>query len=292
MPVAEEVGQTEQTKKRLAKRKIKDTVFSKLFGDYDNLLLLYKALHPEDTEVTVKDLQKVDLRKVFVHGLCNDLSFKVRDKYILLLEAQSTWSPNILPRILMYYANFLLDHIKKTKQNIYGTKKVNIPCLDAYVVYTGHHKVDKSVISLKDEFWAGKFSAVDLKAKVICLEKSRDLNIVEQYIRFAQIYDACMWEDKKKGKEKPDADTVKRAIDICLNEGVLIAFLTKHVSEVVDTMRVLFDEKYLREVDRYEAYQEGEARGRTEGEANLLRRLHEMHNAGKSMEEILAACSI
>ena len=120
--------------KRIARRKIKDTVFSKLFEDYDNLLLLYKALYPEDTDVTTDDLHEVLLENMLLNGLYNDLSFTVRDKFIVLLEAQSTWTQNILPRSLIYYANLLNDHIKRTKQNIYGTRKVKIPRPDIYVV--------------------------------------------------------------------------------------------------------------------------------------------------------------
>ncbi|MDO4218860.1 MAG: hypothetical protein Q4C78_02595 [Synergistaceae bacterium] len=274
--------------KRIARRKIKDTVFSKLFEDYDNLLLLYKALYPEDSDVTTDDLHEVLLENMLLNGLYNDLSFTVRDKFIVLLEAQSTWTLNILPRSLIYYANLLNEHIKRTGQNIYSTKKVEIPRPDIYVVYTGQREIKQPVLSLKDEFWAGTTSAVELTAKVIYLEKTSDLNIVEQYIRFAHIYDACVEEDKGNGKEKPDEATVVKAIDICLNEGVLTKFLTEHRLEVVSIMTTLFDEDYLREVDRREAYLEGEARG----EANATRHFLELLKSGKTKEEILATYSI
>ena len=39
-----------------AKRKSKDSVFTKLFSDIGNVLELYKELHPEDTTVTEKDI--------------------------------------------------------------------------------------------------------------------------------------------------------------------------------------------------------------------------------------------
>lgn len=121
------------------------------------------------------------------------------------------------------------------------------------------------------------------------------MNIVEQYIRFAHIYDACVEEDKRNGKEKPDEATVVKSIDICLNEGVLTKFLTEHRLEVVSIMTTLFDEDYLREVDRREAYlegkAEGEARGEARGEANATRRFLELLESGKTKEEILATYS-
>lgn len=118
------MAEEQKEQKHFARRKIKDTVFSKLFEDYNNLLLLYKALHPEDTDVTVNDLQEVLLENVLLDGLYNDLSFTVRGRFIVLLEAQSTWTLNILPRALVYYANLLNEHIKRTGQYVYGTKKL------------------------------------------------------------------------------------------------------------------------------------------------------------------------
>lgn len=137
----------QREQKRIARRKIKDTVFSKLFEDYDNLLLLYKALYPEDSDVTTDDLHEVHLENMLLNGLYNDLSFTVRDKFIVLLEAQSTWTLNILPRSLIYYANLLNEHIKRTGQNIYSTKKVEIPRPDIYVVYTGQREIRQPVLS-------------------------------------------------------------------------------------------------------------------------------------------------
>lgn len=290
----EQKTQTEQ--KRFARRKIKDTVFSKLFEDYDNLLLLYKALHPEDTDVTVDDLQEVLLSNILVNGLYNDLSFTVRGKFIVLLEAQSTWTLNILPRALMYYANLLNDHIKKTEQNVYSTKKMNIPRPEIYVVYTGRQEVKQKELSLKNEFWGGEASAIELTAKVICLEKTHDLNIVEQYIRFAKVFDACVAEDKQNGKTHPDTDTVKKAIEICLDEDVLTQFLTEHRREIMDIMTVLFDEDYLQEVARRErdreVYSKGREEGREEGREDTLKYFLELLKSGKTKEEILAECSV
>ena len=39
------------------KRKIKDNVFTNLFQDKKYLLPLYKALHPEDSNVTEEDIR-------------------------------------------------------------------------------------------------------------------------------------------------------------------------------------------------------------------------------------------
>ena len=52
-----------------AKRTIKDSVFSDLFGDKRYLLQLYQALHPEDTEATEDDLTDVTIQNVLKDDL-------------------------------------------------------------------------------------------------------------------------------------------------------------------------------------------------------------------------------
>ena len=47
------------------KRKIKDSVFTNLFQDKKYLLQLYKALHPEDNNVTEDEIDDITIKKVY-----------------------------------------------------------------------------------------------------------------------------------------------------------------------------------------------------------------------------------
>lgn len=71
----------------------KDSVFSFIFKQPENTRQLYLALHPEDTEVTEADCKLVTLEHVLTNGVTNELGFQVRDKLILLVEAQSNFLP-------------------------------------------------------------------------------------------------------------------------------------------------------------------------------------------------------
>ena len=72
-------------------RKSKDSVFTKLFSDLDNVLKLYKELHPEDTTVTKDDIQLQTLNTVLINDIYNDLGFIVNEKgnakLVMLVEA-------------------------------------------------------------------------------------------------------------------------------------------------------------------------------------------------------------
>ena len=71
------------------KRKTKDSVFLDLFQNKKYLLRLYKTLHPEDTAATEDSLTDVTIENVLTDNLYNDLGFIVKDKLLILIEAQS-----------------------------------------------------------------------------------------------------------------------------------------------------------------------------------------------------------
>ena len=88
-----------------AKRTVKDSVFTDLFAEPKYLLQLYKSIHPEDTEVTEEDLETITLENIFTDDIYNDLGFIKGDKLMVLVEAQSTWTSNIIIRGLEYLVN-------------------------------------------------------------------------------------------------------------------------------------------------------------------------------------------
>ena len=87
------------------RKTVKDSVFTNLFGEPRYLLQLYQAIHPEDTEVKETDLKTVTLENIFTDSIYNDLGFIKGSKLMILVEAQSTWSSNIIIRALEYLVN-------------------------------------------------------------------------------------------------------------------------------------------------------------------------------------------
>ena len=99
------------------------------------LLELYLALHPEDTGITEDDLTDITIENVLVNDLYNDLGFRVGDRLIILVEAQSTWSPNILIRSLLYVATTYQNYINERSLDVYSSTKISIPKPELYVIY-------------------------------------------------------------------------------------------------------------------------------------------------------------
>ena len=246
---------------RTIKHKTKDSVFSRLFSQPENILELYKELHPEDTETTVEDIQLETLETVFINDIYNDLGFIVKhgekSKYILLVEAQSKWTENITLRMLFYITETYRRYLKSTKQSEHITRRVYLPKPEFYVVYTGGKDVPEEV-SLNQTYFDGT-APLDIRVKV--LTQTGTETIYGQYIGFSKVYD----EQRKLYGNK--VQCIEETIRICFENGYLAGFLNIHKEEVFGMLSELFDEEALRE--QYDAAMaaQSEARGRKIGEA-------------------------
>ena len=118
------------------------------FSEPGYLLKMYETLHPEDVGVTEGDLELCTLQNIIVNGIHNDLGFLVKDKLLILAEAQSTWSPNIIMRSLIYLFSTYQKYIIDKDIYIYGTAPKKMPKPEIYVIYTGEKKNHPDVLSL------------------------------------------------------------------------------------------------------------------------------------------------
>ena len=231
---------------------------------------MYQTLHPEDQTVTEREIEDVTIKHVLVDGDYNDLGFSVGGRLMVLVESQSNWSVNIIIRALLYLAQTYHDYFKRTRQNLYGSKKAVVPKPELYVIFTGERKTIPDTLSLTNEFFGGEKTAVDVEVTVLSQENNQD--IIGQYIFFSKIYNE---QRKLYGYTKR---AVLETIRICKDRNVLKEYLETREQEVVDMMMTLFDDEYILEAYARDI-QDEEARKTAE----------RMIKAGKlSLEEIAA----
>ena len=232
-------NETEDTnEKTVVKRNIKDCVFTDLFGNKKYLRELYLALHPEDTDVTEDDLTDITIENVLVNDLYNDLGFRVGSRLIILVEAQSSWSPNILIRALLYIATTYQKYIDERNLDLYTSKKVEIPKPELYVIYTGDRKNRPKELQLSKEFFPDATDlALDVKVKMIYGDNKDD--IIGQYVLFTKVYDE---QRKLYGRTQK---TIEETIRICKERDVLKEYLESREGEVVTMMMTLFDHEQI-----------------------------------------------
>ena len=248
--VSDETKQSQEVK---AKRTAKNSVFLDLFQDKKNLLKLYQTLHPEDTDTTEEALDIVTIDNVLTDNLYNDLGIMVgNNRLLLLLEAQSSWTVNILIRILLYLAQSYHEYFERTSQSLYKSKKAKMPKPELYVIYTGNKGRKPDIISLSKEFFDDADIDIEVKAKVIYESETED--IINQYIIFCKVFDG---QRKLYGMTE---QTVKETIRICKNRNILKEYLISREKEVVTIMMSLFDDEqimrtYLRDAANTAAYE-------------------------------------
>ena len=193
----------------------------------------------------------------------------------MLLEAQSSWTVNILIRILLYLAQSYHEYFERTSQSLYKSKKVKMPKPELYIIYTGNKGRKPDIISLSKEFFDGADIDIEIKAKVI-YESNKD-NIINEYIIFCKIFNEQV---KAHGMTKR---AVTETIRICKDKDVLKEYLSAHEKEVVSIMMALFSQEKAVEQFGYEKKQEG----REEGDLKrAMRTASNMFKDGEPIDKI------
>ena len=247
---------------------LKDSLFIDLFSDKERLLQLYKSLVDDQDDIKEEDIEILTIQNIILRGIYNDLGFKVKDEIIILMEAQTTYTTNIVLRILFYLSETLKNYIIESSENknlneLYNTKVRIIPKIKLFVVYTGDKVMQDHDLYLSDVMIENDIvSDIDMKVRVLCTGSKE--SILRQYILFTQIF-------SKQKKECKDIETaVKRTIEICMDDEILKEYLDYRKMEVQEmitafmTQEEAFESFLQDEVKR--GRKEGEEKGRKEGE--------------------------
>ena len=212
--------QEEEQKEHFVRRSVKDTVFTEIFATPAYQVQALKALYPNEADITEADIHDVTIRNVISTDVYNDLGLLFRDTLVVLVEAQSIMTSNILIRFIEYAARVYKDYLFKTGQDWYGRKKVQIPRIDLYVVYVGSEALGENMntISLTREFFHGVPCALEVMAKVISEPIGSDA--LSQYIRFSRVSTRVV---SARGRTREAAEAI---VNECIEEGILPEFFS------------------------------------------------------------------
>ena len=259
------------------KRSVKDSVFTYLFKQPEYTRQLYLALHPEDTDVKESDFKLVTLENVLTTGFYNDLGIQVRNRLILLVEAQSTFSVNIALRMLLYLAGTYKEYIEEQKLDLYGSHPVEIPRPELYVVYTGGREEIPETLHLSDLYQGAGSAEVEVKV----LRDDGTGDILDQYVRF------CKIADEQREKYGLTQQAIDETIRICIAENVLAPFLASRQKEVLEIMVTLFDQEKIAEIHDYNVAKAARQEGREEGIRAMVSTLRSMSVEQKQIAQKL-----
>ena len=114
----------------------RNSVFCSYFSDPTRLLSLCNAVlnktysNPSELEITT-------LEGIFFDNRKNDISCKIRDNFLILIEHQSSVNLNMPFRCLSYVAE-LMNKLVKNKRELYRKKLIRFPSPKFFVLYDGN----------------------------------------------------------------------------------------------------------------------------------------------------------
>ena len=236
------------------KRTYKSRLFEMIFSDKEKLLELYNAVngtHYEDAE----GLEVNTLENAIYLSMHNDVSFLIESR-LNLYEHQSTYSPNLPLRFLMYIAD--LYSVITRDANLYGKKLVKIPTPEFVIFYNGmEEQPDTQVLKLSDMYAVtGKKPALELTATMLninpghnggLMEASRTLWEYSQYVERVRV----------NARTMPLEEAVNAAITECIRDNILADFLSKNRAEAMSVSIYEYDEEKHMRQEREESYQDG-----------------------------------
>jgi len=290
-------------------REYKSSVFSLLFGEEQEFKALCEAIFnvklPPDTHVEINTLETALFR-----DRINDLSAVLGGKIIVIIEHQSTITPNMPLRLLSYIAR-LYEKINAGKNSVlYGRKELKIPVPEIIVLYNGVESYpDYIEIRLSDLFEDASILGIakditpdlELIAHVYninaghnewLLKKDATLESYTVFIDKVRAFQTELFDSRKPKDFLPEELAeikrlaMERAIKWCIAQNKLKKFLETHSTEVIN---MLFNEWNLEDalvVEREEGREEGIGIGVIKGRERRDVEILNLINSGYSLEDL------
>ena len=265
-------------------REYKSDVISMMLQIPEYALDVYNAMN--DSVYTDPDMiQIMRLENGISLSVRNDASFFINN-YLNLYEHQSTYSPNVPLRFLIYLTDLLKNTIGK--RDLYGRKRVQIATPHFAVFYNGTEKrPEKEVLKLSDAFINRTDTPeIELTVTVYNINPNNNTQLLEKsevlrsYMIFVNRVRENLEHQKKIAQNAPEYDeaayeeeleaAINEAIDHCIEHHIMETFFRENRSEVTKSMVLDYTWERREELIRAEEYEDGKREGleigRAEGE--------------------------
>lgn len=259
-------GLGQQRNRKHVRQNVKDKLFRYLFErDREALLALYNALNGTAYQDS-SQLEIVTIESAVYVVMKNDLAY-ILSGTLNMYEHQSTYSPNLPVRFLIYLAQEYQTVTEKAERSLYGTGQISLPTPQCVVFYNGMKEMpEERTLKLSDAFENKKVKAdVELTVRMLNINYGHNerlmekCKVLEEYSRLVAVTREYMCSEKKI------QTALNKAMDSCIEQGILKEFLLKNRAEVLGMLLEEFDaEKYERTI-RVESWEEGRNEGREEG---------------------------
>lgn len=304
-------GSSDKKRRKLRRakknREYKDSVFVDLFSidkktRLDASISLYNALHKE--KISEKDdVRFVRLVNILFCKVRNDVSFVVNNRLLILVEHQSTINENITFRFLEYIVAIYSSVLNQRDKFL--RKAIELYAPEFYVIYNG--KADypaRKELRLSNLFKesAGGVS-LELVVNSININHPENKDFLESCPTlkgYQQLVEKC----EKYFALNGESGYIK-AIEECINQGILSEYLKRRMREVAEMFSAEYSYKLELEASKRDGIEIGRAEGIQQGmrsgiqqgmqqgmHAKALETAKELLSMGLSVSDIMRATAL
>ena len=211
----------------------RDSVFRDFFKDKIRLLSLCNALldtnYDDPEELTINNFEGI-----FLSNVRNDISCKIRDQYLVLIEHQTSINENMPFRCLAYAVKLLESEIPQSNK-IYRRKRINFPAPKFFVLYDGDDKDEplKREMRLSDAF-GGDSSSLELVLTSFNINKALNSPLLKKSVHLND-YATLIGEVKKNlalGLNLRQA--IIKAVHFCIDNNIMSDYLDDQRKDVFE----------------------------------------------------------
>ena len=278
--------------KALLNRKYKDSLFGSVFHEEEYAkslgiaLLKFSKLDFNDGSIDFLTLKATSERK-------NDLSFVMGDKYLFVIEFQSTRYSQMTVRMGIYSFRLLEEFCSRKNYDLHRGKKFQLPNSLLYVIsYDLSTKYISKKVSFREFFnhlegeghdfivnFINVCPGYNEELKQLCTPLGDCVKLIQKVGEFQA--------DRADDEENTIRHSIYLAIEYCIAHDILKDFLTRRKEEVVEMFLADITYGDLLNAAKEDALEEGIQLGKELGKKEgLIEVAKKMYDKGTSLEQI------
>ena len=258
-------------------KKYRDTVFCSYFNDPKRLLSLCNAVLGTHYE-NVDDLDINTLEGIFFDDQKNDISCRIGNNFLVLLEHQTSVNENMPFRCLSYVVE-LMNKLVKNKKKIYRKTLIKFPAPRFFVFYNGDEsELLKRKMKLSEAF-GGDSSSLELVVTAYNINHGLSQPLLKKcsYLNDYSVLVGKVKEGILSGLSRRIA--ISNAVKFCIANGIMKGYLEEHSEEVFNMLALEWDKDLALQARFDDGFDSGREKGIESVALNML-------NDGESFEKI------
>ena len=224
----------ENLKNLSANKQYRNSVFCSFFNDPIKLLSLCNAIL--DTNYSdVSELEINTLETSMLSNQKNDISCKIGNNFLVLVEHQSSVNNNMPFRCLSYIAK-LLDNLIDDRIKLYRKTLIRFPAPKFVVLYDGNDSEPLSRKMRLSEAFGGDSSSLELIVNSFNINYGLNQPLLDK-CRYLKDYSILVGKVKQgiaNGLSLRDA--IIQAVNFCINNDVMKQFLLENEKDVFNML--------------------------------------------------------